>query len=58
MMPEGMWEKAWSSLWDSGLYGGGGAREWGVRAKPLQSCPILCYPMDCSPPGSSVHGIL
>ena len=22
-----------------------------------QSCPTLCYPMDCSPPGSSVHGI-
>ena len=23
-----------------------------------QSCMILCNPMDCSPPGSSVHGIL
>ena len=22
-----------------------------------QSCPTLCDPMDCSPPGSSVHGI-
>ena len=22
-----------------------------------QSCPTLCSPMDCSPPGSSVHGI-
>ena len=22
-----------------------------------QSCLILCDPMDCSPPGSSVHGI-
>ena len=22
-----------------------------------QSCPTLCEPMDCSPPGSSVHGI-
>ena len=22
-----------------------------------QSCPSLCYPMHCSPPGSSVHGI-
>ena len=21
-------------------------------------CLTLCYPMDCSPPGSSVHGIL
>ena len=23
-----------------------------------QSCPALCNPMDCSPPGSSVHRIL
>ena len=23
-----------------------------------QPCPTLCDPMDCSPPGSSVHGIL
>ena len=23
-----------------------------------QSCPTLCDPMDCSPAGSSVHGIL
>ena len=23
-----------------------------------QSCPTLCDPMDCSPPGSSVHGVL
>ena len=23
-----------------------------------QSCPALCNPMDCSPPSSSVHGIL
>ena len=22
-----------------------------------QSCPTVCSPMDCSPPGSSVHGI-
>ena len=26
--------------------------------KSLQSCLTLCNPMDCSPPGSSVHGIL
>ena len=24
----------------------------------LQLCPVICNPMDCSPPGSSVHGIL
>ena len=29
-----------------------------VRAKSLQLCPTLCDPMNCSPPGSSVHGIL
>ena len=29
-----------------------------VRAKLLQSCLTLCDPMDCSPPVSSVHGIL
>ena len=23
-----------------------------------QSCPTLCDPMDCSPPGSSVQGVL
>ena len=23
-----------------------------------QSCPTLCDPMDCSLPGSSIHGIL
>ena len=28
-----------------------------TAAKSLQSCPTLCDPMDCSPPGSSVHGI-
>ena len=27
-------------------------------AKSLQSCPILCNPIDGSPPGSSVPGIL
>ena len=29
-----------------------------MRAMSLQSCPILCDPMDYNPPGSSVHGIL
>ena len=29
-----------------------------VCAKSLQSCLTLCYPMDHSLPGSSVHGIL
>ena len=29
-----------------------------MHAKALQSCPTLHDPMDYSPPGSSVHGIL
>ena len=29
-----------------------------VCARSLQPCPTLCHPMDWSPPGSSVHGIL
>ena len=27
----------------------------GVHAKSLQSCPVFCDRMDCSPPGCSVH---
>ena len=27
-----------------------------VCVQSLQSCLTLCDPMDCSPPGSSVHG--
>ena len=29
-----------------------------VRAQSLQSYLTLCDPMDCSPPGSSVHRLL
>ena len=29
-----------------------------MHARLLQSWPNLCDPMDCSPPSSSVHGIL
>ena len=28
-----------------------------MHSKSLQLCLTLCDPMDCSPPGSSVHGI-
>ena len=41
----------WNSLMDSVGEGEGGI-------KSLQSCLTLCDPMDCSPPGSSVRGIL
>ena len=29
-----------------------------IKVLVAQSCPNFCYPMDCCPPGSSVHGIL
>ena len=28
------------------------------ESEVAQSCPTLCDPVDCSPPGSSIHGIL
>ena len=28
-----------------------------IESEVAQSCPTLRDPMDCSPPGSSVHGI-
>ena len=33
------------------------SEEGAVCVQPLQSCPTLCDPLDCSPPGSSVHGM-
>ena len=39
---------SWSSLdWERGL----------MKSEIAQLCPTLCDPMDCSPPGSSMHGI-
>ena len=32
--------------------------EYAAAAKSLQSCPTLCDPIEGSPPGSSVPGIL
>ena len=29
-----------------------------VKVLAAQLCPTLCDPMDCSSPGSSIHGIL
>ena len=31
-------------------------RSYMLHVLVAQSCPTLCDPMDCSPPGSSVHG--
>ena len=30
---------------------------WQNESEVTQSCPTLCEPMDCSLPGSSVHGV-
>ena len=35
----------------------GGSGAAAAAAKSLQSCPTLWYPIDSSPPGSSIHGI-
>ena len=42
-----------SMLWSSC-----GPLSWKVKVLVAQSCPTLCDPMDCSPPGSSVLWIL
>ena len=33
-------------------------RKFQVTYYSRESCPTLCDPVDCSPPGSSIHGIL
>jgi len=38
--------------------GTGGEAAAAAAAKSLQSCPTLCNPIDGSPPGSPVPGIL
>ena len=48
----GRWE-AEDMEWDCESWG----NETEVIALVAQSRPTLCIPMDCSPPGSSVHGI-
>ena len=45
----GPWFDIWSGTQDPTSYAC-------IHAKSLQSCLTLCNPVDCSPPGSSVHG--
>ena len=47
---------AWEILWDMAGYSL--CVCMCVRVLVAQSCLTLCDPIDCSPPGSSVHGIL
>ena len=44
----------WPYSWDLNYYPQSQRWVWGSYA---QSCPTLCDPVDCSPPGSSVCGI-
>ena len=41
-------------MWNPSLHG----KKCKVELLVTQLCPTLCDPMDCSPPVSSVHGIL
>ena len=33
-------------------------QKWPMLSEVAQLCPTLCDPVDCSPPGSSIHGTL
>ena len=44
------WQQVWLTSWIK--------KHYHVPVKSLQSCPTVCDPMDCSLPGSAVHGIL
>ena len=46
------WMNPW--MWKLGYR----ADVYAAAAKSLQSCPTLCDPIDGSPPGSAVSGIL
>ena len=46
-------KRCWERLKEKGE----GGWQWIRYAKSLWSCQTLCDPMDCSQPGSSLHGI-
>ena len=50
-----MWVRSKKQEFQQNVIGGGGGGGGGLVT---ESCPTLATPMDCSPPGSSVHGIL
>ena len=45
-------------MWGEGQDKLGAGDEHTHTCSVTQSCPALCDPVDCSSPGSSVHGIL
>ena len=56
------WEIPWTEdpgwLWSMGSQRVGHDWATAAAAKSLQSCPTLCDPIDGSPPGSPIPGIL
>ena len=69
LLPQGLWqmchnywkkkkERQEGSMESQKKASAGSGLAGSVCAQSLQSCPTLCDPMDCSLPGSSVHGIL
>ena len=48
----------WGGRWEGGSKGRGYMCAAAAAAKLRQSCPTLCDPIDGSPPGSPVPGIL
>ena len=57
---EGRKRREWERMrcWDGITDSTGHESEQTLSVLFAQSCPTLCDPIDCSPPGSSVHGIL
>ena len=49
--------KKWIYLERDTLHSVGPLQRWKVKVLITQLCLTLCYPMDCSLTGSSVHGI-
>ena len=52
MTPIKPWTEPYLQLVDSRMF------NYVLSCSVAKSCPTLCHPMDCSPPGSAVHGIL
>ena len=58
------WSRDWTWVSRVSCIGRQILYHWATWEAPIRQvlvtelCPTLCNPMDCSPPGSSVHGIL
>ena len=53
------WSRDWTRVsWIAGWFFTSWLTADAAAAKPLQLCPTLCDPIDSSPPGSAILGIL